>query len=258
MAIFRITSRTKRVALAKKTIRYIVHRRDRTQEPITRTLYDKFGQTDKQDAYETMDQAVWKTTFFRTVLSPDPRREDTHRDLDLRLLTEATMRRLAQRFKGMPFQYFASIHTDHSKNRHIHVVLLLEKQYLSRADLKAIRWAVTENARQQRRLLDKDTAQAVEEAPRGFKSAKTATIFFRSHADRRLVRGEQSSESSGGIPPHNPVCTSCGPFVEMERLTKTLFRCPACARVVVKQGMGMAVVREPRLELSLEQEVGSI
>jgi hypothetical protein len=154
LAVFRITSRTRRIDLAKRSLRYIIHRRSREQEPITRTLYDPFGETRKLHAYETMDQAGKRTTFFRTVISPDPTTEDTNRDLDLRLLTEATMRRLQLRLQGKPFAYFAALHTNHSKHRHVHVIVLLEKGRLSKADLTALRQAATGNAREQRRLLD--------------------------------------------------------------------------------------------------------
>jgi hypothetical protein len=100
MAVFRITSRTRRTDLAKRSLRYIVHRRRQEQNPITRTLYDPFGETTKSQAYEAMDQAGKQVTFFRTVISPDPATEDTHRDLDLRLLTQATMQQLKLRLKG--------------------------------------------------------------------------------------------------------------------------------------------------------------
>src|SRR3954464_9995974 len=72
MAIFRITSRTRRAALAKKSIRYIVHRRSREQSTITRTLYDQYGITDKDAAYSRIDRTGEWGTCFCTVISPDP------------------------------------------------------------------------------------------------------------------------------------------------------------------------------------------
>src|ERR671939_1380253 len=154
MAIFRITSRTRRTDLAKKSIRYIVHRRSREQPTITRTLYDQYGITDKHQAYNRIDKRGAWATCFRTVISPDPIVEDANRDLDLRWLTEATMRQLRLRLKDQPFSYFAAMHTDHANNRHIHVLLLLKQHRLSKTDLKALREAATENAKEQRRTLD--------------------------------------------------------------------------------------------------------
>jgi hypothetical protein len=155
MAIFRITSRTRRPDLAKHSIRYIVHRRSREQPTITRMLYDQHGITDKHHSYNRIDRRGEWCTCFRTVISPDPLVEDANRDLDLRALTEATMQQLRLRLKDRAFQYSAAIHTDHSNNRHIHVLLLLNKHRLSKADLQALRTAATENAREQRGQLDR-------------------------------------------------------------------------------------------------------
>jgi len=149
MAIFRITSRTRRPDLAKRSIRYIVHRRGREQPTITRTLYDNYGITDKYQAYSRIDRRGEWATCFRTVISPDPLVEDAKRDLDLRALTEAAMRQLQLRLRETPVSYFAAMHTDHSNNRHIHVLLLLKQHQLSKADLKALRTAATENAKEQ-------------------------------------------------------------------------------------------------------------
>ena len=254
MAVFRITSRTKRVALAKKSIRYIVHRRSQEQEPVTRTLYDQFGETDKYHAYDVMDQAGRRTMFFRTVISPDPATEDTKRDLDLRLLTEATMQLLQRRLGEKPLAYFAAIHTDHSSNRHIHVIMLLEKTRLSKADLKALRWAATTNAREQRRLLDRGVEQARQPQEQ---TATNEKLIFRSRTagvNQRLPEERIADRSGGGALQH-PICASCGPRAQMHRLTKTLFLCPTCGTIVAARGIGMEVVRKPSLELVQEQEV---
>jgi ribosomal protein L37AE/L43A len=259
MAVFRITSRTKRIALAKRSLRYIVHRRSQEQSPITRTLYGEFGQTTKHHAYEAMDRAGKRTTFFRTVISPDPATEDANRDLDLRLLTDATMQRLKFRLQGRPFEYFAAIHTDHSNNRHIHVILLLEKDRLAKTDLKALRQAATANAKEQRRLLDQGQERVEEVQAQAFgKSAKTAQVIFRSQSLRHLAGEERTLKSSGGVPRQNPTCSSCGPHAQMHRLTKTLFHCPTCGKIVKDAGIGMEIVRQPTLELSLGLEVGGI
>ena len=262
MAIFCVTSNTKRTDLAKKSIRYIVHRRNQEQTTITRTLYDKYGITDKYAAYEAIDKAGerGKLTVFRTVISPDPRTEDVNRDLDLRLLTEATMQRLQLRLTDKFLQYFAAIHTDHSNNRHIHVILLLKTGRLSKADLGAFRTAAAGNAREQRRLLDRtqEATQAMEEG----QPAATAQVIFRSQTTRQPVRQqvfeERPLDSAGGSPRHNPTCASCGWSQEMRRLTKTLYHCTSCVRIVEDQGIGMEVVREPSLELFQGLEVGAV
>jgi hypothetical protein len=256
MAIFRITSRTRRPNLAKKSIRYIVHRRSREQPTITRTLYDRYGVSDKAIAYNQIDKEGVGCTCFRTVISPDPMVEDAKRDLDLRLLTEATMQALQRRLKDRPFAYFAAIHTDHSNNRHIHVLLLLKKHRLSKADLKALRDAATANAQEQRRLLDK-----TEEQTQGLEQRQptpSAQIIFRSQSRSQQAWMEPAGGWSGGAPQQNPTCSSCGYTQEMQRLTKTLFHCTSCGRIVAAHGLRLEVVREPKLEISQGLEVGAV
>jgi hypothetical protein len=256
MAIFRITSRTRRADLAKKSIRYIVHRRSREQPTIARTLYDPAGITDKDAAYSQIDRTGAWGTCFRTVISPDPALEDSNRDLDLRLLTEATMQALRLRLKDKAFAYFAAIHTDHSNNRHIHVLLLLKKHRLSKADLKALKGAATENAREQRRLLDKtqEQTQRVEERLR----TPRAEIIFRSQTARPLRGAERTNEWDGSPPHHNPICSACGPTQAMQRLSKTRFHCTSCGRIVEDRGLHLAVVREAALTLFQGLEVGAV
>ena len=89
MAIFKVTSRTWNREAAKRTVRYIAHRRDRDHKRLTRELFGKDGETlTKNQVYRLIDKANRKTTFFRIVLSPDRKTEDTKRDLDLRALSE--------------------------------------------------------------------------------------------------------------------------------------------------------------------------
>src|SRR5206468_1159991 len=125
MAIFRITSQTKIPALAKKTVRYIIHRRDRGAEATTRALYGRHGTSHKAEAYQAIDRSLPGTTFFRLVVSPDPVREDRLRDLDLRALLQVAMQAIEARLGGRPFRYFAAIHTDHTDIRHVHILALI-------------------------------------------------------------------------------------------------------------------------------------
>ena len=67
----------------KAHLRYITHRRGKTQEKITRLLFGRDGLTDKRAAYEMIDSAKRGTAFFKIMISPDPMKEDTHKDFDL-------------------------------------------------------------------------------------------------------------------------------------------------------------------------------
>jgi hypothetical protein len=63
MAIVRITSYTKRPDLAKKTVRYIVHRRDRDGKSITRDLIGRDGKEEKPEVYRAIDRAPGGPAF---------------------------------------------------------------------------------------------------------------------------------------------------------------------------------------------------
>jgi ribosomal protein L37AE/L43A len=255
MAIFRITSQTKVPAYAKQTIRYITHRRDRNRQNITRSLYARHGISDKTEAYEAIDNAIAGTTFFRLVVSPDPTREDTTRDLDLRALMEQTMQTVQSRFPHQKIQYFAALHTDHSKIRHVHVLALITGRF-SKQDLRVIRQAATAHALTQRAQRDQDRQQDRQQAQGQMVAVAEAKTPPRlRHTSTRYMAdlSRQSTERAGG-PRQNPSCLNCGPGIEMQRISRTLFHCAGCGMLVKYPGRGIEVVRRPQLEMSFEKE----
>jgi hypothetical protein len=155
MAVFRITSFTKNPKLAKKTIRYITHRRGMDGKTVTRPLFGREGGTEKEEAYEKIDKALRGTTFFRMIISPDPLTEDTLQDLDLREIMDQTMLELQKKFPKQQLEYFAAIHADHTDKRHVHVVALLRGR-LTKGHLRALRAKATQEALSQRRNLDRE------------------------------------------------------------------------------------------------------
>jgi hypothetical protein len=104
-----VGSFTRNPTLAKKTIRYITHRRGRDGKNVTRSLFGREGGTDKEEAYGKIDRAKKATTFFRMIISPDPKTEDTRKDLDLRELMDQTMLALQEKFPRQQIEYFAAI-----------------------------------------------------------------------------------------------------------------------------------------------------
>jgi hypothetical protein len=142
-------------ARAKATIRYITHRRDREGERVIRDLFGFEGFLDKQTAYRLIDEAPQKGRYYyRMIVSPDPRREDRYRDLDLKALTRATMLKLEERY-GRPIQFIAAIHDDHSLHRHVHTVVILNGRRLTRADFASLRSHARNRALTQRRFRDR-------------------------------------------------------------------------------------------------------
>lgn len=159
MAIFK-ASYTRTAAVAKGNIRYIENRPGKDGEKIIRTLYTWDGKIERRDAYELIDAAKSGSYFFRLVISPDPLKEDTNRDLYLRTLTEQTMRGLEDKL-GTSLHWIAANHQDHAPQRHMHVLAILPKK-LTRDDLFAGRSIATEAAFAQRIEQDRLLAQQKE------------------------------------------------------------------------------------------------
>src|SRR5919206_5300191 len=125
--------------LAIANIRYITHRRDRENGKVTRELFGFDGTLSKQTAYQMIHEAPEKRRYYyRIIISPDPRREDRYKDLDLRTLTISTMLKLEERY-GTQIQFVAAIHDDHSPHRHVHTLVILNGRRLTREDFASLR-----------------------------------------------------------------------------------------------------------------------
>jgi hypothetical protein len=90
MAIVKTTYTRSRGA-AKAYIKYITHRPGKDGERTRRELFGLDGQLTKRQAYQLIERGGRRTAFYRIVVSPDPAKEDTRKDLDLREITEQTM-----------------------------------------------------------------------------------------------------------------------------------------------------------------------
>jgi hypothetical protein len=86
MAVVKIKYTRKREAI-KAHIRYITHRRGGEEKTISRLIFGQEGTIDKEAAYRLIDEARPGTVFYKVIISPDPKREDSRRDLDLWQLT---------------------------------------------------------------------------------------------------------------------------------------------------------------------------
>jgi hypothetical protein len=118
-------------------IRYITHRRgSETGETITRALFTDNGPTDKQAFYQALEAAGKGTIFFKFMISPDPRREDTLKDLDLQQITRTTIRKLERKL-GRRLSFIATVHNDHTPHRHVHGIFL-SRGRLSRTAFKEL------------------------------------------------------------------------------------------------------------------------
>jgi hypothetical protein len=85
------------------------------------------------------------TYFYRIVVSPDPKSEDANRTLSLENLARRPLAVFARRRRADLGDFAAVCHTDHSPNRHVHVIACFDRK-LTRGDLYALRVLVTRQA----------------------------------------------------------------------------------------------------------------
>jgi hypothetical protein len=154
MAIVK-ASYTRSASVAKAYIRYIQHRKGLDGRKATRELYGPDGALARLAGYQMIDQAVKGTAFFRIIINPDPKTEDTHKDLSLSEITSQTMQTLAQRVRR-DVPYIAATHADHTPLHHVHILACVTGR-LTTQDLQALRQTATQAAREQRS--ERDMAQ---------------------------------------------------------------------------------------------------
>ncbi len=151
MAIVK-ASYTNRSSGAKASIRYIAHRRGKEGKKVTRKLFGVDGLMGRHQAYRMIDMAEKGSVFFRFVISPDPKQEDSGRDLFLREITLRTMQILEERLHK-EVQWVAAEHDDHTPHRHVHIVVVVDGR-LQAQDFQVLRKTATEAGLQQRQELD--------------------------------------------------------------------------------------------------------
>jgi hypothetical protein len=154
---------TRKGRIAKASVRYIENRPGRDETKIRRTLFNADGKVERGEAYAMIDQADKNSYFFRLVISPDPQREDSDKNLALRELTERTIASLEDRFQR-PLQWVAAIHSDHVEHRHVHAIAIVPER-LQVQDFQRMRSAATEAALQQvqRLALAREERERVQE-----------------------------------------------------------------------------------------------
>lgn len=167
MAIVKATY-TKQAHTAKASIRYIAHRPTLDGKRGNRILYGIDGALGRWQAYSLIDQAEQGSIYYRFVISPDPKAEDSQKDLFLRAITEQTMQHLADRL-GVQISWVAAEHADHAPHRHTHVVAVVPCK-LNVQDFQMLRQAATAACHDQRKERDLQREQRKEqEEGRGWK-----------------------------------------------------------------------------------------
>jgi hypothetical protein len=157
-------------AKAKDTVRYIQHRAGKDKERVMRPLFTSDGPMTRLEAYQFIDEAPKGTKFFSVIINPDPEKEDTHKDLDMRAIAITTMQTIAEiiQKQGMttPVIWVAAIHDDHTDKNHVHALAAIQGR-LDKPDLDRIREATTAACLEQRRELDRALERQARQRGRG-------------------------------------------------------------------------------------------
>jgi hypothetical protein len=157
-------------AKAKDNVRYIQHRAGKDKERVMRPLFTSDGPMTRLEAYQFIDEAPKGTKFFTVIINPDPEKEDTHKDLDMRQITRTTMQTIEEiiRSQGIttPVVWVAAVHDDHTDKNHVHALAAIQGR-LDIPDLDRIREATTIACLEQRRELDRTLERQARERGRG-------------------------------------------------------------------------------------------
>src|SRR4029453_7258908 len=151
-------------AKAKDTIRYIQHRTGKDNERVMRPLFSSDGPMHRQGAYQFIDDAPKGTKFFTIIISPDPEKEDTHKDLDMRALTMTTMQTIEE-IVGTPVIWVAAVHDDHTDKNHVHALASVQGR-LEKPDVRRLIEVATQACLEQRRELDRALSRQAQEQQR--------------------------------------------------------------------------------------------
>src|SRR4051812_11676622 len=197
----------------KASLRYIAHRPGKDKERMYRELFGHDGVMDKDQAYRMLDEAQKGTIFFRIVISPDPKLEDTFRDLHMREIAKKTMQHLEEKLNlEGKIQFVATIHNDHTWIRHIHAIVLMPHK-LSKEDFQVfqdLKSAASAEAQRQRQHLDQ------------VRKAQRERSRYRIYDKADLVQA---------APLNIMACSECGAIQPAEVLSRILFRCTGCGHI---------------------------
>jgi hypothetical protein len=217
----------------KDHLRYIVHRRGKDGETMTRELFDTFETRDKAHAYELID-ATKHPLFFKIILNFDANKEDKFKDLDLQHLTRKTLHEMQRLIGRNDLPFIATIHNDHTPLRHIHAIAMVQGK-IAKADfyqLKTLWKTATAEAHKQRRQRDR-----VREHPR---------VQFLTHA-RVLRQPALTKHRPRSLKPlqlqHG--CDHCG-YGQLTGIPSYRLYCPSCHK---------PLNQETSLELELNQQL---
>jgi len=224
MAIVKLKYTRSRDAI-KAHLRYVVHRPGKERGRLTRELFQhNYQGVSKQYGYDFIDNAPPGTLFYKMAINFHPRREDTHKDLDLQHIASLTVREMQHRI-GRDIPFIATIHDGHANTelRHIHAICLV-KGRLSKeefAKLKTLWQTTTAEVRLQRRMRD-----LVQERRRTRFLAQ-ARVLYQYSPSKQRYRGYKPLGMQHG-------CFNCG-YGQLSGIPKGYAFCPCCHKPLSRE-----------------------
>jgi hypothetical protein len=190
-----------------------------TRRKMTREIFTNIGETDKQEFLRHVTNAGRGTSFFKFMISPDPKAEDSLKDLDLRYITRRTISKMEKAINRRLF-FVAAVHNaDHTPLRHVHGIFIVQGR-LSKEHFRALQEVARSESTREARLL----RQARD-------LTRTSPLYQTISRNRReAIHGR---EGAGHVPKVQPGCRNCG-FGELEGLPAYKRNCPMC-RVSLKE-----------------------
>jgi hypothetical protein len=220
---------------AKERLSYIAGRPGKEKEDMSRPLFGFGGQMSREQAERMIANAPKGTIFFPIILSPDPTRENTEKDLDLWHVTRQTFVVLERRLhlEGN-IQFIAAEHNDHTEIAHIHSIALIKGGRIGKEELRLLRQAATQEALLQRHARDVVRDHAHVHTLRRQKSP----VAIPKHAveGRRRGRGVGPVRTQGG-------CLQCG-YGNLTGIPRSYVFCPNCHKRLKRErsaGITLAV-----------------
>ena len=184
--------------IAKGNIYYIQNRPGRDKERLSRTLFGPSASMGRYEAYQFINTAPEGTYFYRLKLSPDPKREDMKRDLNMQKLTRTMMRSLEKRLKTT-LPWAAALHDDHTDIRHVHILAAIPGR-LRTYDLEYLIREATALSLGQRRFLDRGVSRLPWQEQISTRSLKSGKY-------RTYIKLPQQVSVGGGVSPAQRSCT---------------------------------------------------
>jgi hypothetical protein len=202
----------------KAHLRYFTHRSGRENEKISRTIFTNVGLTDKRDFYRQVATVGRGTVFFKFVISPDPKREDSLKDLDLPFITRRTIRKL-EKAVGRRFFFVAAVH-NHTPIRHIHGIFLVSGR-LSKEQFRLLQEVARAEATSGALLLRRARDLALQH-PRYQALASGRRLLIRGRGGARVPKVQPGCRTCGfgefgGIPAYKTHCPLCRTSLKEER-----------------------------------------